>query len=143
MIKCCRWCFRTNIIVLIWVSVVLLFHKCLRLRRLGLYTVCILRVNNDAAIVTHVCYINLLTCNYYHEYLACAEEDFLERYILLEVDWELLSGEHLVILLKLLSYSLVALERRSQFRSRVMLFPKINRYIFIFYILHRNEAVNR
>ena len=29
MIKCCRWCCRTNIIVLIWVSVVLIFHKCL------------------------------------------------------------------------------------------------------------------
>ena len=23
-------------------------------------------------------------CNYYHEYLACEEEDFCERYILLE-----------------------------------------------------------
>ena len=39
MIKCCRWCCRINMIVLIWVSVVLLLHKCLRLLRLGLYTV--------------------------------------------------------------------------------------------------------
>ena len=65
MIKCCRWCCRTNIIVLIWVSVVLLFHNCLSLLRLGLYTVSTPRVNNDAAaIVAHVCYISLLRCNY-------------------------------------------------------------------------------
>ena len=44
---------------------------------------------------------SLLRCNYYHEYLACEEEDFCERYILLEGDWELLSGERLVILLKI------------------------------------------
>ena len=101
MIKCCRWCCRTNIIVLIWVSVVFLFHKCLRLLCPGLYTVSILRVNSDVAIVAHICYISLLRCNYYHEYLACEEEDFCERYILYEEDWELLSGERLVILLKI------------------------------------------
>ena len=27
---------------------------------------------------------SLLRCNYYHEYLACEEEDFCERYILFE-----------------------------------------------------------
>ena len=58
MIKCCR------LIVLICVSVVLPFHKCLRLLRLGLYTVSTPRVNNDAAIVAHICYISLLRCNY-------------------------------------------------------------------------------
>ena len=100
MIKCYRWCCRTNIIVLIWVSVVLLFHKHLRLLCLGLYTVSTFRVSNAAAIVAHICYISLLRCNYYHEDLACEEEDFCERYILLEGDWELLSRERLVILLK-------------------------------------------
>ena len=98
MIKCCRWCCRTNIVVLIWVSVGLLSHKCLRLVRLGLYAISTLRVNHVAAIVAHVCYISLLRCSYYHKYLACEEEDFCERYILLEGDWELLSGERLVIL---------------------------------------------
>ena len=44
---------------------------------------------------------SLLRYNYYHEYLACEEEDFCERYILHEEDWELLSGERLVILLKI------------------------------------------
>ena len=38
-------------------------------------------------------------CNYYHEYLACEEEEFCERYILLEGEWELLSAQNLVILL--------------------------------------------
>ena len=33
--------------------------------------------------------------------LACEEEHFCERYILLEGDWESLSGERLVILLKI------------------------------------------
>ena len=65
MIKCCR------LIVLIWVSVVFPFHKCLRPLRLGLYTVSTPRVENDAAIVTHICYISLLRCNYYDKYLAC------------------------------------------------------------------------
>ena len=37
----------------------------------------------------------------YHEYLACEEEDFCERYISAEGDRELLSGECLVILLKI------------------------------------------
>ena len=60
-----------------------------------------LRINNDAAIVAHICCISLLRCNYYHEHLACEEEDFCERYILLEGYWELLSGERLVILLKI------------------------------------------
>ena len=78
MIKCCRWCCRTNIIALIWAYVVLLFHKCLRLLRLGLYTVSTLRVNNGAVIVAHICYISLLRCNNYHEYLACEEEYFCE-----------------------------------------------------------------
>ena len=75
MIKCCRRCCRTNIIVLIWVSVVLSFHKCLRLLRLGLYTISTPPINNDAAIVAHICYFSLLRCNYYHEHLACEEED--------------------------------------------------------------------
>ena len=55
MIKCCR------LIVLICVSVVLPFHKCLRLLRLGLYTVSTPRVDNDAPIVAHICYISLLS----------------------------------------------------------------------------------
>ena len=29
---------------------------------------------------------SLLRCNYYHEYLACEEENFCERYILVEED---------------------------------------------------------
>ena len=65
----------------ICVSVVLPFHKCLRLLRLGLYTVSTPRVDNDAPIVAHICYISLLRCNYYDEYLACEQEDFCERYI--------------------------------------------------------------
>ena len=93
MIKCCR------LIVLICVSVVLPFHKCLRLLRLGLYTVSTRHVDNDAAIVAHICYISLLRCNYYHEYLACDEEDLWTIHI--TWDWELLSGERLVILLKI------------------------------------------
>ena len=101
MIKCCRWCCRTNIIALIWAYVVLLFHKCLRLLRLGLYTVSTLRVNNGAVIVAHICYISLLRCNNYHEYLACEEEYFCEWHTLVEGDWELLSGERLIILLKI------------------------------------------
>ena len=44
---------------------------------------------------------SLLRCNYYYEYLACEEEDFCEQYILVEAGWELLSGERLVILLKI------------------------------------------
>ena len=50
-----------------WVNVaygVLPFHEFLRLFRLGLYTVSTARVNNDAAIVAHICYISLLRCNY-------------------------------------------------------------------------------
>ena len=86
MIKCCRWRCRTNIIVLTWVSVVLVFRKSLGLLCLGLYTVSTPRVNNYAAIVTHICYISLLKCNYYHEYLACEEENCYERYVLLEGD---------------------------------------------------------
>ena len=115
MIKCCRWCGRTKIIVLIRVSVISLFHKCLRLLRLGLYTISTVRVDNDFAIVAHICYISLLRCNYYHEYLACEEENFSERCILLKGDWELLFGE--LFCWKLLSYSLTALERRSHFWS--------------------------
>ena len=75
MSKCCRRCCRTNVTLLIWVSVVLPFHKCLRLLRLGLYTVSTPRVDNDATIAPHICYISLLRCNYYHECLACEEED--------------------------------------------------------------------
>ena len=75
VLKCCR------LIVLICVSVVLPFHKCLRLLRLGLYTVSTPRVDNDAPIVAHICYISLLICNYYDKYLACEQEDFCERYI--------------------------------------------------------------
>ena len=77
------------------------FSKCLRRLRSGLYIVSTPRVNNDIAIVAHICYISLLRCNYCHEYLACEEEDFCERYILVEGDWELLSGKRLVILLKI------------------------------------------
>ena len=75
MIKSCR------LIVLICVSVVLPFHKCLHLLCLGLYTVSIPRVYNDAPIVAHICYISLLICNYYDKYLAYEQEDFCERYI--------------------------------------------------------------
>ena len=89
---------RTNVIVLIWVSVVLPFHKCLRLLRLGLYTVSTPRVDNDAPIVAHICYISLLRCNYYDKYLTCEQEDFCERYIKFKGNWELLSGERLSIL---------------------------------------------
>ena len=46
------------------VSAVLLFHKCLPLLCLGLYTVPTLSVNNDPAIAAHICYISLLRCNY-------------------------------------------------------------------------------
>ena len=111
MIKCCR------LIVLICVSVVLPFHKCLRLLRLGLYTVSTPRVDNDPPIVAHICYISLLRYNYYGEYLACEQEGFCERYIKFKGNWELLSGELLVFCWKLVSYSLTALERRSQFWS--------------------------
>ena len=48
-----------------------------------------------------LCYISLLRCNYYEEYLACEQEDFCERYIKFKGSWELLSGERLVILLKI------------------------------------------
>ena len=130
MIKCCRWCCRTNIIVLIWVSVVLLFHKCSCLLHLRLYTVSTPHVNNDAVIVPHICYISLLRCNYYHEYLACEEEGFSERYVLAEEVWELLSAERLVILLKIAHLQLNALERQSQFRS-------------ISHLASENKSINR
>ena len=77
------------------------FHKCLRLLCLDLYTVSTLSVDNDAPIVAHICYISLLRCSYYDEYLACDQEDFCERYIKFKRNWELLSGERLVILLKI------------------------------------------
>ena len=79
MIKCCRWCSRTNIILLIWVSVVFLFHKCLRLLCIGLYTVSAHRLYKDAAALAHIFKISLLRCKYYHEYSAFEEEDFCER----------------------------------------------------------------
>ena len=101
MIKCCRWCGKTKIILLIRVSVILFFHECLRLLLLGLYTISSLCVDNHSAIVAYICYISLLRCNYYHEYLVCEEDNFSERYILLKGDWELLSGECLIILLKI------------------------------------------
>ena len=53
MIKCCR------LIVLICVPVVFPFHKSLRLLHLGLYTVSTPPVDNDAPIVTYICYISL------------------------------------------------------------------------------------
>ena len=81
MSKCCRWCCRTNVIVLIWVSVVLPFHKCLRLLHLGLHTLSAPRVDNDAPIAAHICYISLLRCNCYDKYLSCEQEDFCEQYI--------------------------------------------------------------
>ena len=107
MSKCCRWCCRTNVIVLIWVSVVLPFHKCLRLLRLGLYTVSTPRVNNDAGIVACIFYISLLRCNYYHGFLACGEEDFCEPYIL--PDTYYFCEQYFCYWL--LSYSLTAIER--------------------------------
>ena len=75
VLKCCR------LIVLICVSVVLPFHKCLRLLRLGLYTVSTPCVDNDAPIVAHISYISLLRCNYYDEYLTFEQEEFYERYM--------------------------------------------------------------
>ena len=124
MFKYCR------LIVLIWVSVVLPFHKCLRLLRLGLYTVSTPRVDNDAPVVAHICYISLLRRNCYDKYLSCEQEDFCEQYIKFKGNWEILSGERLKLFCwKLISYSLTALERRSQFKCWVILFPKINRFI--------------
>ena len=72
-----------------------------RLLRLGLYIVSTPRVDNDAPIVAHICYISLLRSNYYDKYLACEQEDVCERYITFKGNWELLSGERLVILLKI------------------------------------------
>ena len=72
---------------------------------------------------------SLLRCNYYLEYLACEEEDFSERYILVEEDWELLSGERLVILLKL-ERQKCHLRDETSFKIWVILFPKINRFIY-------------
>ena len=92
VIKCCR------LIVLTCVFAALPFQECLRLLRLGLYTVSTPLVDNDAPIVAHICYISLLRCNYYDEYLACEQEDFCERYIKFKGNWELLSGERLAIL---------------------------------------------
>ena len=92
MIKCCK------LIVLVCVSVVLPFHKCLRLLCLGLYTVSTPRVDNDALIVAHICYISLLRCNYYNEYLACEQKDFCAQHITFKGNWELISGERLAIL---------------------------------------------
>ena len=60
---------------------------------------------------------SLLRCDYYHEYLACEEEDFSERYILPEGNWELLSGERLVILLKIAQKQLNVTWEASQIRS--------------------------
>ena len=129
MIKCCRLCCRRNIIVLIWVSVVLPFRKCLRLLRLGLYTVSTPRVNNDdAAIIAHVCYISLLRCNYYHEYLACEEEDLWK----IHITWRGLR----ITVWRALSYFVenwsVTAERHLRCEAScevwVILFPKINRY---------------
>ena len=91
MIKCCR------LIVLICVSVVLPFHKCLRILRFGLYTVSTPCVYNDAPIVAHIYCISLSRCNYYDESLACEQEDFCERYIKFKGNWELLFGERLAI----------------------------------------------
>ena len=71
--------------------------KCLRLLCLGLYNISTPLVDNDAPIVAHICYINLLRCDYYDEYLACKQEDFCERYINFKGNWELLSGERLAI----------------------------------------------
>ena len=43
----------------------------------------------------------LLRCNYCDEYLACEQENFYEPYIKFKRNWELLSGEGLVILLRI------------------------------------------
>ena len=43
---------------------------------------------------------SLLRCNYYDEYLTCEQEYFCGRYIKFKGNWELLSRERLVILLK-------------------------------------------
>ena len=44
---------------------------------------------------------SLFRCNYYDEYLACEQEDVCERYIKFKGNWGLLSGERLVVLLKI------------------------------------------
>ena len=49
---------------------------------------------------------SLLRCNYYYEYLAWEREDFCERYICVEEDWELLAGKRLVTLLKIAQFQL-------------------------------------
>ena len=41
---------------------------------------------------------SLLRCSYYDEYLDCEQEDFCERYIKFNGNWELLSEEQLAIL---------------------------------------------
>ena len=133
MIKCWRWGCRTNTIVLIWVSVVLLFHKYLLLLRLALCTVFTLRANNDAAIVAYICYISLLRCNYYNKYLAWKEEDFCERYILLGGNWEPLSGERLVTLLKIAQLQLNSIWEAKPVPKHE--FPKINQLNLVLSVL--------
>ena len=74
---------------------------------------------------------SLLRCNYYHESLACEEEDFCERYILGEgglrtAVWKALSCfvENCSVTAKL------HLRDENIFEVWVILFPKINRFIF-------------
>ena len=87
-----------RLIVLICVSVVLPFHKCLRLLRLGLYTVSTPRVDNDAPIVAHTCYVSLLRGNYYASIWLVNRKTFVNDTLNSRGAEKLLSEERLTIL---------------------------------------------
>ena len=82
---------------------------------------------------------SLLRCNYYNEYLACEQEDFCERYINFKGNWKLLSGERLAICRKLLSCSLMALERQSRFwsMSHLVYENKSICWSFVYYLKYK------